>query len=288
MIQVKDLQKIYNGTTVLNLEELHIAKGEVFGLVGNNGAGKTTFFSLVLDLIRASKGEVIINGIQVSKTEEWKELVAAYIDESFTIGYLTPDEYFEFIGELRGLNAKDVSNFLEDYTDFFKDEILGKKKFIRDLSKGNQKKVGVVGAFLGNPEVIILDEPFANLDPSSQYQLRNIIKDISKQKEKTLLISSHDLDHVADVCSRIVILDKGEVVRDVEKNRFYTGRFGRILYRSKSRTRFYGRRLILLPSLIHNTFKYEYKDIHQPKSAFNSYYRRLRTHFHLCYNKQAT
>ncbi|WP_372650468.1 ABC transporter ATP-binding protein [Draconibacterium sp.] len=217
MIQVNSLQKIYNGTTVLNLEELHIAKGEVFGLVGNNGAGKTTFFSLVLDLIRANKGEVVINGIQVSKTEEWKELVAAYIDESFTIGYLTPDEYFEFIGELRGLNAKDVSNFLEDYTDFFKDEILGKKKFIRDLSKGNQKKVGVVGALLGNPEVIILDEPFANLDPSSQYQLRNIIKEFSKQKEKTLLISSHDLDHVADVCSRIVILDKGEVVRDVEK-----------------------------------------------------------------------
>lgn len=217
MIQVKNLQKIYNGTTVLNLKELNITKGEVFGLVGNNGAGKTTFFSLVLDLIRASNGEVLINGIHVSKTEEWKELVAAYIDESFTIGYLTPDEYFEFIGELRGMNAKDISNFLEDYRDFFKDEIIGKKKFIRDLSKGNQKKVGVVGALLGNPEVIVLDEPFANLDPSSQYQLRNIIKEFSKQKEKTLLISSHDLDHVADVCSRIVILDKGEVVRDVEK-----------------------------------------------------------------------
>ena len=217
MIQVKNLQKIYNGTTVLNLDELCIAKGDVFGLVGNNGAGKTTFFSLVLDLIRANKGEVIINGIQISKTEEWKELVAAYIDESFTIGYLTPDEYFEFIGELRGMNSKDVSNFLEDYQEFFKDEIIGKKKFIRDLSKGNQKKVGVVGALLGNPEVIVLDEPFANLDPSSQYQLRNIIKEFSKQKEKTLLISSHDLDHVADVCSRIVILDKGEIVRDVEK-----------------------------------------------------------------------
>ena len=151
------------------------------------------------------------------KPRNGEELVAAYIDESFTIGYLTPDEYFEFIGELRGMNAKDISNFLEDYRDFFKDEIIGKKKFIRDLSKGNQKKVGVVGALLGNPEVIVLDEPFANLDPSSQYQLRNIIKEFSKQKEKTLLISSHDLDHVADVCSRIVILDKGEVVRDVEK-----------------------------------------------------------------------
>ncbi|WP_346855170.1 ABC transporter ATP-binding protein [uncultured Draconibacterium sp.] len=217
MIHAINLQKEYNGTTVLNLAELKVEKGQVFGLVGNNGAGKTTLFSLVLDLIRASRGKVLINDIPVAKSEDWKELVSAYIDESFTIGYLTPDEYFSFIGELRGMNPKDVSNFLEAYTDFFKDEIVGKKKFIRDLSKGNQKKVGVVGALMGNPEVIILDEPFANLDPSSQYQLRNIIKEFARQKEKTLLISSHDLDHVADVCSRIVILEKGEIVRDVEK-----------------------------------------------------------------------
>lgn len=217
MIQITNLQKSYSGTSVLDIEELHINKGEIFGLVGNNGAGKTTLFSLVLDLIRATKGTVIINDIAVAKSEDWKELVAAYIDESFTIGYLTPDEYFEFIGELRGMNAKDVSNFLETYNEFFKDEIIGKKKFIRDLSKGNQKKVGVVGALMGNPEVIILDEPFANLDPSSQYMLRNIIKEYALQKEKTLLISSHDLDHVADVCSRIVVLEKGEIVRDVEK-----------------------------------------------------------------------
>ena len=217
MINVTNLQKAYNGVTVLNLTELNINKGEVFGLVGNNGAGKTTFFSLVLDLIRATKGKVVIGEIPVAKSEDWKEKVAAYIDESFTIGYLTPDEYFSFIGELRNMNDNDISSFLSDFKDFFHDEVLGKKKFIRDLSKGNQKKVGVVGALMGNAEVIVLDEPFANLDPSSQYQLRGIIKEYAAQKEKTLLISSHDLDHVADVCSRIVILEKGEVVRDVKK-----------------------------------------------------------------------
>jgi ABC-2 type transport system ATP-binding protein len=218
MIQAINLQKEYNGTTVLNLEELTINKGEILGLVGNNGAGKTTFFSLILDLIRATRGKVIINEIPVAKSEEWKELVSAYIDESFTIGYLTPDEYFEFIGELRGMNAKDVSNFINEFSAFFNDEIIGKKKFIRDLSKGNQKKVGVVGVFMGSPEVIVLDEPFANLDPSSQYQLRRIIKEFGANKQKTLLISSHDLDHVTDVCNRIVILEKGKIVRDVIKN----------------------------------------------------------------------
>ena len=187
MINVINLQKEYSGTTVLNISELTIEKGEVFGLVGNNGAGKTTLFSLLLDLIRATRGKVIINEIPVAKSEEWKEMVSAYIDESFTIGYLTPDEYFNFIGELRNMNSTDVKVFLEKFTDFFKDEIVGKKKYIRDLSKGNQKKVGVVGALMGNTEVIILDEPFANLDPSSQYQLRNIIKEYAKQKNKTIL-----------------------------------------------------------------------------------------------------
>jgi ABC-2 type transport system ATP-binding protein len=217
MIQITNLQKDYAGTTVLDISELTIQNGEVFGLVGNNGAGKTTLFSLILDLIRATKGKVIINEIAVSKSEEWKSVTGAYIDESFTIGYLTPDEYFSFIGELRGMNANDIAGFLSNFNEFFNDEILGKKKFIRDLSKGNQKKVGVVGALMGNPEIVILDEPFANLDPTSQFKLRKIIKEFAAGQGKTFLISSHDLDHVTDVCSRIVILQKGQIIRDVQK-----------------------------------------------------------------------
>jgi len=217
MIQITNLQKAYSGTSVLDITDLKIEKGEVFGLVGNNGAGKTTLFSLILDLIRATRGRVFINEIPVAKSEEWKAITGAYIDESFTIGYLTPDEYFNFIGELRGMNANDIADFLASFKDFFNDEILGKKKFIRDLSKGNQKKVGVVGAFMGGPELVVLDEPFANLDPTSQFQLRKIIKEIAALNGKTFLISSHDLDHVTDVCSRIVILQKGLIIRDVQK-----------------------------------------------------------------------
>ncbi|NQU88169.1 MAG: ABC transporter ATP-binding protein [Mariniphaga sp.] len=217
MIKAINLQKAYKQETVLDLPELEIKKGEVFGLVGNNGAGKTTFFSLVLDLIRATKGNVTINEIPVAKSEEWKEITGAYIDESFTIGYLTPDEYFGFIGELREMNANDVSSYLSTFEEFFHDEILGKKKFIRDLSKGNQKKVGIVGALMGNLELVVLDEPFANLDPTSQFKLRKIIKDISSDQGKTFLISSHNLDNITDVCERIVILEKGKIVKDVPK-----------------------------------------------------------------------
>jgi ABC-2 type transport system ATP-binding protein len=217
MIKVENLQKAYSGILVLDLAELEITRGEVFGLVGNNGAGKTTFFSLILDLIRASKGRVFINNIPVAKSEEWKNITGAYIDESFTIGYLTPDEYFSFIGELRGMNDNDANAFLAAFAEFFNDEVIGKKKYIRTLSRGNQKKVGVVGALMGNPELVVLDEPFTNLDPSSQFKLRKIIKDIASAKGKTFLISSHDLDNITDVCTRIVILEKGKIVKDVPK-----------------------------------------------------------------------
>jgi len=217
MIQTINLQKAYNGTIVLDIPELIIKKGEVFGIVGNNGAGKTTFFSLVLDLIRASKGKIFLNKIDVAETEDWKEFTGAYIDESFTVGYLTPNEYFNFIGELRGMNANDISIFLDDFKEFFNDEILDKKKFIRDLSKGNQKKLGVVGALLGYPELIVLDEPFANLDPSSQFKLRKIIKEFAAKNNITVLISSHDLDNITDVCKRLVILEKGKIIKDVQK-----------------------------------------------------------------------
>jgi len=216
MIQVNNLTKKYSGKTVLNISELHIPKGQSFGLVGNNGAGKTTFFNLVLDLIRPTTGEVINKGITVNKSEEWKQFTSAFIDESFLIGYLTPEEYFYFVGELRGQNKADVDRFLKDYNDFFNDEVLNQKKYIRDLSKGNQKKVGLVAALIGDPKVIVLDEPFANLDPTTQIRLKKLMKELADQQDKTLLISSHDLGHITEVTDRIVVLDKGDVVKDIE------------------------------------------------------------------------
>jgi ABC-2 type transport system ATP-binding protein len=218
MIQIKELTKKYSSNTVLNVPELEIPKGQSFGLVGNNGAGKTTMFNLVLDLIRPTTGYVINNGIQVNKSEEWKKFTSAFIDDSFLIGHLTPEEYFYFVGELKGLNKADINEFLSQFSDFFNDEILGKNKYLRDLSKGNQKKAGLVAALIGNPEVIILDEPFANLDPTTQIRLSQLLKDLAEKPDITLLISSHDLGHITEVTDRIVVLDKGEIVKDIPTN----------------------------------------------------------------------
>ena len=215
MIQASELSKKYSGNTVLNIASIEIPKGQAFGLVGNNGAGKTTFFNLMLDLIKPSTGNILNNNIQVNTSEDWKPFTASFIDESFLIGYLTPEEYFYFIGELRDMNKADIDTFLMQFEEIFNEEILGKKKYLRDLSKGNQKKAGIVAALIGNPEVIILDEPFANLDPTTQIKLKKLLKDLTEKSNATILISSHDLGHITEVCERIVVLEKGDVVKDI-------------------------------------------------------------------------
>ena len=216
MITINNLSKVYETKKVLSIENLEFPKGQTIGLVGNNGAGKTTLFSLILDLIEPSSGFVSIDGEKVDESESWKNKVCAFIDETFLIGYLTPEEYFYFLGELRGQSKANVDEFLKNFTDFFNGEILNAKKYIRDLSKGNMKKVGIIGALIGTPAIIILDEPFANLDPSTQIKLKNLIRDWSQNLDSTFLISSHDLAHTTEVCERIVVINKGELVKDIQ------------------------------------------------------------------------
>ena len=216
MITIDTISKKYGKTEVLNVEKIDIPTGQSFGLVGNNGAGKTTLFNILLDLIRPTTGTITNNDIVVNQSEAWKNFTGSFIDESFLIGYLTPEEYFDFIGDLRGMNKADVKSFINQFEEFFNGEIIGKKKYLRDLSKGNQKKAGIIAAMMGNPQVVILDEPFANLDPTTQIRLKKIIKTLTENRDITVLVSSHDLTHVTEVCERIVVLDKGTVVRDLE------------------------------------------------------------------------
>ena len=215
MITIDTISKKYGQAEVLNVASTSIPTGQSFGLVGNNGAGKTTLFNILLDLVRPTTGTITNNDIVVNQSEDWKSFTGSFIDESFLIGYLTPEEYFDFVGDLRGMNKADIKKFLGKFDEFFNEEIIGKKKYLRDLSKGNQKKAGIVAAMMGNPQVVILDEPFANLDPTTQIRLKTIIKELTENREITVLISSHDLTHITEVCERIVVLDKGNVVKDI-------------------------------------------------------------------------
>lgn len=215
MIHIQNIQKSYNDTVVLDIPELKLEKAVSFGLVGNNGAGKTTLFRLIIDLIRASNGTIEINGEDVAKTESWKQITGSFLDQGFLIDFLSPEEYFNFVGKVRGLSKDDISLYLTDMQEFFNGEIIGKKKLIRNLSMGNQQKIGIAAAMMGKPKIVVLDEPFNSLDPTTQIRLVNLIRKLQETQQITFLISSHDINHITEVCERIVVLHEGKIAQDI-------------------------------------------------------------------------
>jgi ABC-2 type transport system ATP-binding protein len=216
MIKAVNLAKSYKQKVVLNISELTVNDGEIFGLVGNNGAGKTTLLRLMLDLIKADKGELRSGEYVISKSEKWKDYTSSYLDEGFLIGFLTPEEYFDFIAEEYGFTKELIASKLSEFSNFFNGEILGqKKKFIRDFSKGNKQKIGIASALITGPKVVILDEPFNSLDPTSQILLKRILSDYNRSTGATMIISSHDLNHVTEICTRIAIIERGVIIRDL-------------------------------------------------------------------------
>lgn len=240
MITIRNLQKRFGEKIAIDIPNFTINNGDILGLVGNNGAGKTTLFRLILDLLKADSGQVIlkisheqeIKDIKISKedksnaslditiaqSEEWKKHISAYIDEGFLIDFLTAEEYFAFLGKIAGLSPEIINERIESFEHFSNGEIFGQKKLIRNLSAGNKQKVGIVSAFLCHPEVVILDEPFNFLDPTSQNILKRIIIDYNRTTGGTVIISSHNLSHTVDICSRITLLEHGMIIRDIPNN----------------------------------------------------------------------
>ena len=215
MITINNLQKNFGEKRAVDIESYTIQQGDLLGLVGNNGAGKTTLFRLILDLLKADNGQVCINDIDVSQSEDWKQFTGAFIDDGFLIDYLTPEEYFYFIGKMYGLTKEEVNNRLKPFERFMNDEVINQKKFIRNFSAGNKQKIGIISAMLHYPQLLILDEPFNFLDPSSQAIIKHLLKKYSEEHNATVIISSHNLNHTVDVCSRIALLEHGVILRDI-------------------------------------------------------------------------
>jgi ABC-2 type transport system ATP-binding protein len=213
-LQIRDLVKRFGEKTALNVSELNIIKGTLLGLVGNNGAGKTTLFRLVLDLLKADSGYVLSKNTDVSKSEDWKVYTGSFIDNRFLIEFLTPEEYFYFVGECYGMNNETVHERLQPFTRFMNDEILEQKKYIRNFSSGNKQKIGIMAAIMIRPKILILDEPFNFLDPSSQIEIRDMILKLNKELQTTVLISSHNLNYTTEISNRLVLLEKGLIKID--------------------------------------------------------------------------
>lgn len=216
MITINKLQKNFGEKKAVDIENYIIIQGEMLGLVGNNGAGKTTLFRLILDLLKTDAGNVTINDIDVSKSEEWKKFTGAFIDDGFLIDYLTPEEYFYFIGKMYGLKKEEVDERLTQFERFMNGEVVGQKKFIRNFSAGNKQKIGIISAMLHYPQLLILDEPFNFLDPSSQSVIKHLLKKYNEEHNATVIISSHNLNHTVDVCPRIALLEHGVIIRDIQ------------------------------------------------------------------------
>lgn len=230
-ITIENLKKTFGEKVAVDIERYEINDGDMLGLVGNNGAGKSTLFRLMLDLVKADGGKVSVhpsdaeksqglcqNALDVATTEDWKDFTGAFIDESFLIDYLTPDEYFQFIGRISNRTQEEVDTFLADFEQFMAGEVKGQKKLIRNLSAGNKQKVGIVAAMLLQPKVLILDEPFNFLDPSSQSAIKHLLQDYNKRTGATILISSHNLQHTVDICPRIALLENGVIIRDIDNS----------------------------------------------------------------------
>ena len=221
MIKIESLKKQFGETTACDIPAFTVNDGDILGLVGNNGAGKTTLFRLLLDLLKADEGEVIYTfkeeqlSINPAESETWKQHVGAYIDEGFLIDFLTPEEYFSFLGKVSGLRQHEVEERLQRYERFAAGEVFGQKKLIRNLSAGNKQKVGIMSALLRHPQTVILDEPFNFLDPTSQLLLKHLLTDYAHETGATILVSSHNLQHTIDISTRIALLEHGRILRDL-------------------------------------------------------------------------
>jgi len=215
MITIDKLKKNFGEKIAVDIEHYEINQGDMLGLVGNNGAGKTTLFRTMLDLLKADDGKVIINDIDVSQSEDWKSITGAFIDDGFLIDYLTPEEYFYFIGKMYGLKKEEVDERLIPFERFMSGEVIGHKKLIRNYSAGNKQKIGIISAMLHYPQLLILDEPFNFLDPSSQSIIKHLLKKYNEEHQATVIISSHNLNHTVDVCPRIALLEHGVIIRDI-------------------------------------------------------------------------
>jgi ABC-2 type transport system ATP-binding protein len=214
-VTIKQLQKQYGNQLVLDIPDLHIEEGELVGIAGNNGAGKTTLFRLLLDLIPATHGFCTIGDEQVHESTSWKSNTGSFLDEGFLIGFLTPEEYMLFNASTYGIDEEQALVKLSEYKSFMQDEVLGTGKYIRQLSTGNKQKVGIAAAMISEPKLLILDEPFNFLDPSSQITIRNLLKKKNRERKTTMFISSHNINHLAEICSRIILLEKGKIIRNI-------------------------------------------------------------------------
>ena len=210
MIEVKNITKKYGNNTAVDNITFEVKDGEVVGFLGPNGAGKSTTMNMITGFIEPTQGKIIVNGNDISKKPKKAKRQIGYMPENVPLYYeLTVKEFVTYMAELKFVKRKDRK---EEVQRVLKETGLEEvqKKLIRNLSRGYKQRVSMAGALVGNPDVIILDEPTVGLDPKQITEIRNLIKELGKKH--TVILSTHILSEVSQICERVIIINHGRIV----------------------------------------------------------------------------
>ena len=210
VIEVKNVTKKYGSTIAVDNISFEVKDGEVVGFLGPNGAGKSTTMNMITGFIEPSKGQIIINGNDISKRPRKAKKEIGYMPETVPLYYeLTPKEFISYMAELKLVKRSERKQEVEKVLkEMGLEEV--KNKLIRNLSRGFKQRVSMAGALVGNPDVIILDEPTVGLDPKQITEIRNLIKELGKKH--TVILSTHILSEASQICERVIIINKGKIV----------------------------------------------------------------------------
>lgn len=210
MIEIQNISKRYGSKYAVKDVTFTITKGEILGFLGRNGAGKTTTMNIVTGYISSSAGRVLLDGHDILEEPQLVKRHIGYLPEQPPL-YLemTIDEYLRFVCDIKDVRKRSQKPHIDDICELVK-IVDVRHRLIKNLSKGYRQRVGLAQALVGNPDIIIMDEPTVGLDPRQIIEIRNLIKDLGK--DHTVVLSSHILHEVSDVCERVVIINKGEIV----------------------------------------------------------------------------
>lgn len=210
MIEVKNITKKYGNFTAVDNINFKIEEGEIIGLLGPNGAGKSTTMNMITGYIEPTEGEIIVNGYDISKKPKKAKAQIGYMPEGVPLySDLTVKEFVTYMAELKKVDRKTRKEKVEKIIEQtgLKDV---EKKLTRNLSRGYKQRVSMAGALVGEPKILILDEPTVGLDPKQITEIRALIKELGKTH--TVILSSHILSEVSQICNKVIIINKGKIV----------------------------------------------------------------------------
>ena len=210
MIQVENVTKKYGSFVAVNNINFEIEEGEIVGFLGPNGAGKSTTMNMITGFIEPTSGRIIVDGYDISKKPRKAKRQIGYMPEGVPLySDLTVKEFVTYMAELKGIPSKEKKEKVKKVLDATGLAEVS-NKLTKNLSRGYKQRVSMAGALVGDPKVIILDEPTVGLDPKQVTEIRALIKELGK--EPTVILSSHILSEVSQICNRVIIINKGEII----------------------------------------------------------------------------